>query len=170
MQRSLLSAALLLPLFGMGCGSGNSTPKYDLKGTVTFKGQPAQNVQIELHSSAGQVYTAQTKDDGSFLMTQVIPAEMKVAVKSMGSGPAYQATGGTVQAATKSGNMYGKGKSLEGAKADKPVERKMSDSDFKGPVLPTSTKLPAKYADPAKSGLTWSVTEQATTKDFSLNE
>jgi hypothetical protein len=167
---ALLSSCCLLS----GCGGGGP-PSYQLKGKVTVKGEPAQNVTISLYSQDGQVYSGKTGDDGAFTISGVVPGEMAVTITSSLGGSAYQAAGAS-KSETKSGAKYGAAgrpvsKSNEvDPKMKEKMKEMLKEQEDKMPVLPPSTKISAKYSDKSKSGLTWNVTPEQMTKDFDLPE
>jgi hypothetical protein len=163
-----------------GCG-GSGPPNLQLKGKITVKGEVAQNVTISLYSKDGQVYTGKTGDDGTFVISGAVPGEMVVTISSSGSGgSAYQpGSGANKQQESKGGASYGgkgqmdknksKGKSEEtDPKIKEKQKEEMQAQEGKMPQLPSSTKISAKYSDKGKSGLTWNVTPEQTTKDFDL--
>lgn len=66
-----------------GCGD-KGVKKVTVKGTVTYKGE---KVTSGLLKWSGPAYTvAQIQEDGSFIMTDVIPGEVKVGVMESPSG------------------------------------------------------------------------------------
>ncbi len=161
-----------------GCGKGGP-PNLQLKGKITVKGEVAQNVTISLYSKDGQVYTGKTGDDGTFIISGAVPGEMVVTISSSGAGGAAYQPGSAAnkQQETKGATYGGKGqmdknKSKSKEETDPKIKEKqkeeMQAQEGKMPQLPSSTKISAKYSDKGKSGLTWNVTPEQTTKDFDL--
>jgi hypothetical protein len=172
-----LTAFLFASCFLIGCG-GSGPPNLQLKGKITVKGELAQNVTISLHSKDGQVYTGKTGDDGTFIISGAVPGEMVVTISSSGSGGgAYQP--GVNKQEPAGGAKYGANRPMEKSKTKSEdsdpkmkerLKEEMQKQDGKMPQLPSSTKISAKYSSKDKSGLTWNVGPEQTTKDFDLPE
>lgn len=186
MSRSSLSSTVFLFASGaivalVGCGqSGPST--LQVKGKVTVKGEPAQNVEIVLHAKDNQTFTGKTGDDGTFIISGVKEGDMVVTINSTSGGAAYHPGQKPAQDPKASGGgMYGKGgaagsypKGDSGPpispKNKEKVSELMKEQEGKMPTLPSSTKIPSKYSDTNKSGLTWNVSPATLVKDFDLTD
>ncbi len=184
-MRSLLLNTFLLSVGSLAVGSvgcgGKSSANLNLSGKVTVNGAPAQNVMIRLSDSQGGDYSGTTDEEGKFTIAAVTAGEKTVTIFSKHavdptmpppsaakSGPGGQQYGG---------GQYGKmampPKGPEGdSKAKAMIKEKLKENaaDAKLPTPPEGTKIPAKYADKAKSGLTWNVSPDNLTKDFTLND
>jgi hypothetical protein len=63
--------------------SGCSDPgvkKVTLKGTVAYKGQPLSSGSLRLVGPEGTASASPIKGDGTFVITDVVPGEVKIAV------------------------------------------------------------------------------------------
>jgi len=119
------------------------------------KGVPAQRVQIKLHSPDGGEFSGQTGADGTFTIASIPAGEMKVTVAEI---PGSSGAG-----------MGGKSDPKTAAM----MKDKMKDGEGGGGQRPTteaSSKIPAKYSNPAKSGLTWTVSAENLSQEFNLND
>jgi hypothetical protein len=165
-------------LFLLGCGS-SGPPNLKLTGQVTVNGSPAQNVDVILYSKEGPSYSGKTGDDGSFTISGVSPGEMVVTISS-GATTGYDmsAASGPPPEGQGAGSKYGQqkegGGGSGGSKMDNRTKEKLSEhksqSAGKGPTTTTSTKIPAKYGDKTKSGLTWNVTPDNLVQKFDLTD
>jgi hypothetical protein len=113
----------------VGCGPRVGT----VSGEVKFKGQPVDNAVIRFHSQTGQKLIMQgTVEKGQYT------------VRDVPAGPAQISIQVPLPAVIK-----GKDKDKDKDKGKKPP---------KTGTAPPDTGIPAKYSDPAKSGLTYTVT------------
>jgi hypothetical protein len=70
--------ALAMILAASGC---SSRPKLmPVKGTLTYKGKPLPGKQIRFHGPEGHVSITEVEPDGSFVITDVLPGEVKVCI------------------------------------------------------------------------------------------
>ncbi len=162
-----LTAATLL---AMGCGG----PKATITGTVTYKNQPIHEGNIVFTPESGGRPISAIIKDGKYTAEKVPTGPAKVTVTSM-----YMKGGVTNTFAAKKGAAKGGGggapeltKKIGGPPADAPLppearammERRssMADESKKG------VKIPDHYADPERSGLTYTVEAGQQTKDFKL--
>lgn len=160
-------------LLAVGCGS-NAT----ITGTVTYKDKPIHEGNIVFMSEGGGRPVSAVIKEGKYTAEKVPTGPAKVTVTSM-----YMKGGVTNTFAAKKGAGKGAGKAggggapelthkMEGPPPDAPMppearrmmEKRgnMADDSKKG------VKIPDRYADPDKSGLTYTVQPGQQTKDFKL--
>lgn len=128
---TILSPALTVLLLAAGCSEKDTGPKrVQATGTVNYKGQPVEGASVILSpDGAGQAATATTDGSGHFKL-------------------------GTKEASD--GAVPGKYKVMV-SKTETTTEEIPETDPRYGTVTPKTTVkeyLPAKYKDPAKSGLT----------------
>ncbi len=161
-----LTAATLL---AMGCGG----PKATITGIVTYKDQPIHEGNIVFTPESGGRPISAIIKDGKYTAEKVPTGPAKVTVTSM-----YMKGGAANTFAAKKGAGKGGGgapeltKRIGGPPKDAPLppearammERRssMADESKKG------VKIPDHYADPERSGLTYTVEAGQQTKDFKL--
>jgi hypothetical protein len=152
MRQWCLSAGFLFSLaVVLGCGGGNrSSANLTVTGKVTLKGAPAKNVTVKLTDAKGAEYMGTTDAEGKFSISAVPAGEMKVAITET-----HASQGPAMDAKTKA---MMKEKMKEAMKGEVPV-----------PVEVESSKVPAKYGTPATSGLSWTISPENLTKDFTLD-
>jgi len=69
----------------MGCSQG--AKKVTVNGTILYKGRPLQSGILRFVGSDGSTYSASSiQTDGKFIMTDVVPGEVKVAVQPAPGG------------------------------------------------------------------------------------
>jgi uncharacterized protein with LGFP repeats len=61
-----------------GCSQG--TKKVTVNGTVTYKGQPVQSGILQFVGPEGSYSAAAIQSDGTYIITDVVPGEVKVGV------------------------------------------------------------------------------------------
>jgi hypothetical protein len=150
-----VAAALVagLALAPLGCGGGTGT----VTGKVTYNGEPLPSGTVVFWNTDGKgTKEAEIQADGSYTIEQMPAGPAKVAVMTphggavagggMGGPPGRGPGGGPPQSmvppadkippGVDPGKMYGSGK----------------------PEAKKSVKIPDSYADPQKSGLTYTVT------------
>jgi hypothetical protein len=154
-----LAAATLLAL---GCGS-----KATITGTVTYKGQPIHEGGIVFAPESGGRPVSAIIKDGKYTAEKVPPGPAKVSITSMYS---KEATG--FAAKMGGGGTPELTKKMEGPPPDAPLppeaRRMMEKRSTMGEESKKGVKIPDKYADPDKSGLTYTVQPGSQTKDFNL--
>jgi len=72
----LLAATLTLVA---GCGGKPAKKMVNVTGTVSYQGQQLQTGVVKFLAPNGDFATAAIRPDGTFLMTDVVPGEQKVA-------------------------------------------------------------------------------------------
>lgn len=90
---TLLAATLML---AAGCGGKPAKKMTTVTGTVSYQGQQLNTGVIKFLAPNGDFATAAIRPDGTFLMTEVVPGEQKVAYVGgpMNVGSSDQAAGG----------------------------------------------------------------------------
>jgi hypothetical protein len=152
------SRILLLPLFlilAAGCNKGNPNAPAEVYGTVTYKGSPVTAGYVTFYApNDSGVYNINIKPDGTFSQTDVPVGEMTITVETESANPNKKkpsdyggGRGGAITVSPKPGNAGG-GSAPAG--------------DY--------VKIPAKYADRKKSGLTYTVTKGKQKHDIELTD
>jgi len=115
-----------------GCGSGKATAT--VTGTVTYQGKPLPAGKVSFFGPGGQVASGLIGDDGSYEISNAPLGLVKVAVSTPLPPPPE-----IIKAAKEGKRRFGKGNPIS--------------------VDTNTVSIPAKYNDPAKSGLSLTVTE-----------
>jgi hypothetical protein len=115
-----------------GCGSGKATAT--VTGTVTYQGKPLPAGKVSFFGLDGQVASGLIGEDGSYEITNVPLGLVKVAVSTPLPPPPE-----IIKAAKEGKRRFGKGNPIT--------------------VDSNTVSIPAKYSEPAKSGLSLTVTE-----------
>jgi hypothetical protein len=70
-------------------GCSNTGKKVTLRGTVSYNGQPLRSGMLKFVGPTGEYSAAVIQPDGTFIITDVVPGEVKVAVEEtpQSSGP-----------------------------------------------------------------------------------
>jgi hypothetical protein len=143
-RNSLLLAALL----AVGCGAGSGT----VTGKVSYEGKPIPAGRVTFLDGKGQTYSSPIGDDGGYSIPKVPAGEVKIAVDTGAPPPNIPAPAAV------------KGKT--GAPPGVPPEA-LKAYDFEAQRA-KYVKIPNKYKDPEKSGLTYTVTGGSQTHDIVL--
>jgi hypothetical protein len=154
----LLAVAALLG--AAGCKSYG-----DVSGKVTYKGQPLKGGTVTFTTPGKGSVSAPIAEDGSYTAARVPAGEARIAVETKSVGPPAQTKG---PAAFKRGPPKlrpPKDKDLESMPKDAhaPMSGDLPKADYKRFV-----PVPEQYADPEKSGLTFTVTGGPQTHDIDL--
>jgi hypothetical protein len=172
MTRWIIPLALgCVALVLSGCGGGKSPANLTVRGKVTYKGNPANGVQVKLYAPDGGEYAGVTNTDGDFTIVSVPPGDMKVTIAEIATtGSSGPGSGGSGPPG--GGGFKGPKQPKSDPKAEAMMKEKMKElgGDAKRPTAEASSKIPGKYADKAKSGLSWNVTADSLSKDFPLND
>ena len=86
---SALAAATAL---ASGCGD-QGVKKVTVNGTVTYKGQPVRSGIVHFIGPEGAYTAAVLQSDGTFIMTDVVPGEVKVGVMESPQGTSDSSSG-----------------------------------------------------------------------------
>ncbi|AWM38034.1 hypothetical protein GobsT_38860 [Gemmata obscuriglobus] len=79
-----LGFACLLGSALLGCSQG--VKKITVNGTVTYKGQPLESGILQFVGADGAYSAAVVQPGGKFIMTDVVPGDIKVGVQSSPGG------------------------------------------------------------------------------------
>jgi hypothetical protein len=71
---------LLVAVLAVGCGGAKNERVREVRGTVTYKGQPLDSGTVRVVGANNEVAFAVVQKDGSFILTDVPPGEVKVGV------------------------------------------------------------------------------------------
>lgn len=161
---------VLLTITAMACGCGDGNPKtYPVSGTVTLDGKPVPKAMLlfTLEGSTNKASTTLSDDQGKYALSTfkqgdgAVPGKYIVTVSKFQRGPEDspyddppgQAVEQTPEAISEA---YGKGYSGPPKAGQAKAPKEWND-------------LPAKYANPALSGLTFTVEAKASnTYDIDL--
>lgn len=145
---------LVLPLLclvvALGCYKNPAAPA-TLAGKITYKGAPVTAGMVTFFPKNGGVYTAVIDPNGSYAVSEIPTGEMVVTIETESANPNRKVP-------TYGGKAGGEGMS--------PVPQGQGSGTAGGAYV----KIPAKYADKDKSGLTVTVTPGKQTKDFELTD
>lgn len=149
--------SLLLPLalfLAFGCGT-KATPSR-LSGSVKYNGVPVKAGTITFTAKGGEgkdaggTYFAPINEDGTYSTSQLPTGEFAVTIETESANPKRPTM-----------EQYGGGK---GKNMTSPMPEGVGAPAAKGGYV----KIPSKYSDPKKSGLTVTLTSGKNTKDFDL--
>lgn len=137
-----MGSYLLLPLLVIvvGCQGNQGT----VSGKITYNGQPLPEGIVTFHTTDGKARPTNIQEDGSYTAPDVPTGPATISVQT--SAPSRPA--GKAAAAPAGGDQSG----AEGMRT-----RKVA-----------SVAIPAKFADPKTSGLTYTVTSGSQTHDIEL--
>jgi hypothetical protein len=149
MRRLSLLLVAALVLAPAGCGGARSR----VHGTVRYKGQPLTNATIIFLAPDNQAYPVRLGKDGAYEVASLPRGRIQVAIQAdeprVPPRPAPKAgKGGDEFAATR-------------AREDDAAKQRG------GPAATPAVQLPADYADPAKSGLSFELKDAD--QDYSLD-
>lgn len=145
-MRRLVQVTLAVILLVMaGCGP---MPRSRVHGTVRFNGQPLTNATLIFLASDNQAYPVRLKSDGSYELPAVPQGRIQVSIQAdqpkVPPRPAPDAG--------KAGDDFAT-RSAASDDANKQRNKKAPDT------VPAGTGLPAIFADPTTSGLSFDLTE-----------
>jgi hypothetical protein len=132
--RRMWAVLLLFPLGLMVAGCGRSS-EATVTGKVTYKGQPLKGGSVSLISEAGGVVRSTIEEDGSYKITKAPVGPAKVTVDTKALRPVNQ-------------------KAVKGPYANANAPQEVLPKSAKGGDASRYVAIPARYADPEKSGLT----------------
>jgi hypothetical protein len=166
-----VSVVFALVLSLSGCGQRSSATGASVSGKVLFNGVPVSGGDIKFHPKQGPPYTGNLNAQGEFshagvpIMGEVIVTIDTRALKDIAAAADPTDFG-------KMGN--------KGAKNDAKAKETMSKMKDKMPAgmslnpaagkSLTYVEIPAKYADPKTSGLTWEIKSGPNEKTFELTK
>jgi hypothetical protein len=152
-------------LLGVGCGS-----KAAITGTVTYQGKPIPAGYIVFTPESGAPAVNAPINDGKYTAEKVPTGPAKVTVTSL-----YMEDKASNLKANRmgAGTMPAEAMAKMGAPPkDAPIPEEARERMSRGAASFTQSKkglkIPDKYGDPAKSGLTYTVQPGSQSKDFNL--
>jgi hypothetical protein len=146
----------LLLLVVVGCGPSNPNAPGSVSGQVIYKGEALTAGTVGFHNKDKGLFGATIRPDGTFVATDIPTGEMVVTVETesanpnQGKGP-IEYKGGFGGGAEGKYGKGGKGQQQGSKKAaqSSPAPEGANKETASGKYV----KIPAKYADPAKSDL-----------------
>jgi hypothetical protein len=146
----------LLPLWlllVLGCSGGSKGTAARLSGSVKYKGTAVTAGMITFiakseDGKAAGTYLAPINADGTYSIAQLPAGEFQVAIETESANPKRASSG-----------PYQK---MQGPRPEKASSAEAAKGAY--------VKIPSKYADPKKSGLTVTLTSGKNTKDFDLTD
>lgn len=147
-MRRLICSALLLSLVGCGGGVADAPKLAEVKGTVTYNGNPVAGANVTFMVEKKPISVGTTDASGKFMMT----------TGGRKGAPVGSAKVGIVKAS----------KQASAATPDmKPDDmRKMQMEQMGKSKTAEKPEIPLKYSNPATSNLTAEVSENAGANDF----
>jgi len=166
------AAALMVALLLVGCQRNPNAPA-SVNGKVTYNGGPVTGGSVSFHFKDGVRFDAVIRGDGTYFLTDIPAGEATVSVETESINPANKKTdyssppgvgmmggkyGGKAAAPKPSPGGSGKGAKMSPA----PDGAAGGDSVY--------MKIPSKYADKDKSGLSVTLKEGKQTSNFELTD
>lgn len=71
---------VLVAVLAAGCGGAKNEKVREVRGTVSYKGRPLDSGTVRVVGANNEVAFAVVQTDGSFILTDVPPGEVKVGV------------------------------------------------------------------------------------------
>lgn len=172
LRYSSIPAILLLslPILTSGCGDSVGT----VSGTVTYQGKPLTGGSITFLPKEGLAVNGTIDKDGTYSVAKVPAGEVKISIDTFASrtGANRPAGGGPPVAGGPPGGG-GPPKDRGGPPKDvlpKDVDPKSFDPAAIEREREKHVKIPEKYLDPNKSGLTFTVVKGKNTHDIALSD
>jgi hypothetical protein len=82
----LCCVPVVAAVLALGCGGAKGERVREVRGTVSYKGQPLDSGTVRVVGANNEVAFATVQTDGSFILTDVPPGEVKIGVLQ-GGGP-----------------------------------------------------------------------------------
>jgi hypothetical protein len=133
---------LLVTLAVVGCGQGTTS----VSGIVMFKDQPLPSGTVLFHGPDGRIQHSLISEDGSYAMVDAPLGQVRITVQSHPAAPAGLPSRGGKPPATPT-------------ELAPPAKAKPNDR---------AVRIPPRYLDPEKSGLTYTVRAGAQRHDLTL--
>ncbi|HJZ92336.1 MAG TPA: hypothetical protein VKE40_15780 [Gemmataceae bacterium] len=166
--RFLASLFLVCGLLLVGCKKTNQFAPAKLSGKVTYGGAPVTAGTMIFHAADGSQFPTMIGSDGSYGIELPV-GEMVVTIETESVNPKRKVP--VYDANTAGSGGFGKlyGKSGGGGG---PGRKKTEDSTPEGASSSAElyVKIPARYADKGKSGLTVTLAAGSNKKDFDLTD
>jgi len=159
-RRSLVGAAGVIASMLLGCATSRG-PSAAISGKVRYQGSLVTGGKIYLYPYDGtsrlQINIA---GDGTFRHTRIPPGEMAVAIET---DSVKYFEGGPMSLAKSAPKL----EEPEQMKTNLPV---VPPGAHQGRMSLKYVKIPARYADPRTSNLSWIIREGSQTRDFDLQD
>lgn len=152
----------ILPLFvvlAVGCGKNSNAPA-SLSGTVKYKGAPVTGGTLTLSSKAGGNYSTSIGEDGTYSLAQLPAGEATVTIETESISPQHKMP------------EYTGGKRPAGVPSPRASTAPKLSTPPGAPTGPKGVyvKIPSKYSDNGKSGLSITLTAGKQTHVFELTD
>lgn len=144
MRRACVIAVAVFALVATGCGD---RPRSRVHGVVKFEGKPLAGGMLIFLTSDNMTTVADIQPDGTYSVEGVARGSVKVSVQQQQPRPAPRPQ-------TAAG-----GRSNEASAADDLARRRGGAEEPPPPPAQSGPRLPAKYTDPAQSGLSFDLTD-----------
>jgi hypothetical protein len=164
----LIFSLFLLPVFG--CTTGNVHAPAKLSGKITYAGNSVTAGTLLFYTGDSGVYPAVINSDGTYSATDLPAGDLVVTIETESANPNVKKQ--EYKGGAGGGGMYPGGKAPAGGAGD-----------HKGPGAQNSpkpenapqgggpyVKIPSKYSDKNKSGLTVKLSAGKNTQDFDLKD
>ncbi len=175
---------LTLPLYAalvIGCSKGNPNAPATVTGKVTYNGAPVTGGMVVFHPKEGGMYTAAISPEGTYSVSDLPIGDATVTVDTESINPnakmpeykgGNSGPGGGVGKAMYSQMMGGtKGsKGAPGGQSHKAEKMSPMPEGANKAGGGTYVKIPEKYKDPEKSGLTTTLKRGSQTYDIELKD
>jgi hypothetical protein len=147
-----------------GCGGSDRPDTVPVSGKVTYQGNPVQGAQVVFRAKEGGARNASGMTDPQ--------GEYELTTFDTGDGAAL---GTHVVTITKAASSTGGGETMDAQDPSAAYHDAMAAAakgmPAQGPAVGAEGGIPAKYADPAKSGLERTVTKEGPNEfDFELED
>jgi len=155
MTRKVCLPLLVLLVVVVGCKSGNPNAPASVSGQVIYKGEKLTAGTVSFHSKDKGIYAAVIGADGTFRAVDIPVGDMQVTVDTEMANPEKEKKAAEYKGGGGGGPKYGKAGGGGVSKKAAPLSpRPDGASSAEGKYV----KIPSKYSDPAKSGLTAKIT------------
>jgi len=165
----IIGGGLLIAAFvTLGCESHSPFPA-KLSGKVTYKGEPLGGGTMAFYTADGQVISTDIRSDGTYVSTNLPEGTLTVTIETESvnpnkSQPEYRSPGAGPAA------MHRGPTAPPGAPKGGAPKSPIPDSAPVTASPSTYVKIPAKYSDKTKSGLTITLKKGDQKHDFDLTD
>ena len=160
---------VVLVLIAAGC-SGDKKTK--ITGKVTYKNEPLKGGSIYMFDNAGASYSCPIQNDGTYLVTDIMPGSYSVTVETESINPDNKGTSPTEVKSGQNAGMVGKNAKMQGeyAKQMGLAGGGPGGGPSREDLLKNYVKIPKKYATKETANLKVEVLSGITTKDIPLTD
>jgi len=165
------AAILLVPLLLFGCTPHNPNAPAKVSGKVTYNGSPVTGGSVVFHYKEGGQFSAPIASDGTFVAADIPVGEAVVTVETESINPDnkkgdYASPPGAGMMAGK----YGKAAPPKPSSGGPGRGAKMSPAPDGSGSNTVYMKIPGKYSDKTKSGLSVTLKEGKQVNNFELTD